>query len=312
MMRHFLKYTVVLLCAMVSMVAAFAFRGQRQPAPPYIRINLLGYLPDGPKTAVWCNSTDQILASFYITDVTTGKVMFKGNTGPAYGAYGPFAQSYRLIFSQFRTPGRYTLRAGEAISPEFTIGNDVYKGAADFCLRYMRQQRSGFNPFLKDSCHTHDGYTMYGPMPDSTHVDVSGGWHDASDYLQYATTSANATWHLLAAYRDFPQVFGDEHQANGLSGSNKRADVLDEAKWGLDWLLKMHPAQTGCSTNWAMTATMQVCASQKKILFTARGLSGRCISVQGSHRACSNTRTALRGSLLPPVNLQVRLHWAIK
>jgi endoglucanase len=78
-------------------------------------------------------------------------------------------------------------------------------------------------------------------MPDSTRIDASGGWHDASDYLQYVTTSANATWHLLAAFRDFPKVFGDGHQANGLPGKNNRADVLDEARWGLNWLLKMHP-----------------------------------------------------------------------
>src|SRR5690606_7448513 len=72
-------------------------------------------------------------------------------------------------------------------------------------------------------------------------IDAGGGWHDASDYLQYATTSANATFHMLAAYRDFPQVFGDQKQASGLDGKNGLADVLDEAKWGLDWLLKMHP-----------------------------------------------------------------------
>jgi peptidoglycan/xylan/chitin deacetylase (PgdA/CDA1 family) len=70
---------------------------------------------------------------------------------------------------------------------------------------------------------------------------VVGGWHDASDYLQYSSTSANATYHLLMAYRDFPTVFTDQKQANGLDGKNGMADVLDEAKWGLNWLLKMHP-----------------------------------------------------------------------
>ena len=159
----------------------------------------------------------------------------------SFGAYGPFSQTYRIDFSKFNKPGRYFLRAGKATSPVFEISEKVYHGTADFCLRYMRQQRSGFNPFLNDSCHTHDGYTMYGPMPDSTHVDVVGGWHDASDYLQYVTTSANATYHLLAAFRDFPNVFSDNHQANGLDGSNGQADVLDEATWGLRWLLKMHP-----------------------------------------------------------------------
>jgi peptidoglycan/xylan/chitin deacetylase (PgdA/CDA1 family) len=133
-----------------------------------------------------------------------------------------------------------------ATSPEFSIGENVYSGAADFCLRYMRQQRTGFNPYLKDSCHTQDGYVLYGKnagIKDSAHFDVVGGWHDASDYLQYSTTSANATWHLLAAYRDFPGAFRDNKQANGLDGKNGMADVLDEAKWGLDWLLKMHPSK---------------------------------------------------------------------
>ena len=108
----------------------------------------------------------------------------------------------------------------------------------------MRQQRTGFNPYLKDSCHTRDGYVLYGEkagIKDSTYIDVVGGWHDATDYLQYATTSANATYHLLMSYRDFPAVFTDEKLANGLDGKNGMADVLDEAKWGLDWLLKMHP-----------------------------------------------------------------------
>ncbi|MGB8194877.1 MAG: glycoside hydrolase family 9 protein, partial [Chitinophagaceae bacterium] len=207
----------------------------------YIRVNLLGYKPSSPKIAVWGGMRPHTIVNFQLVDVLTGKVVYNGKAGKPCGAYGPFAQTYRLDFSSFKNGGKYFLQAGETTSPEFLINEDVYKGAADFCLRYMRQQRSGFNPFLKDSCHTHDGYTMYGPMPDSTHINVSGGWHDASDYLQYSATSANATYHLLAAYRDFPNVFGDKHQSNGLAGYNDRADVLDEAKWGLDWLLKMHP-----------------------------------------------------------------------
>ncbi|HVY76326.1 MAG TPA: glycoside hydrolase family 9 protein, partial [Puia sp.] len=155
--------------------------------------------------------------------------------------YGPFQQTFRLNFTAFQTPGNYYLRCGKAVSPVFRIATAIYDGTPDFLLRYLRQQRSGFNPFLKDSCHTHDGYTIYGPMPDGTHIDVSGGWHDATDYLQYVTTSATATYHLLGAWRDFPEVFTDTHLANGLDGQDGIADVLDEARWGLNWLLKMHP-----------------------------------------------------------------------
>jgi len=207
----------------------------------WIRINQLGYLPEGVKVAVWCSKQNQEIKEFELVNARTNKVVYRGTAGKAFGAYGPFTQTYRLSFTSFTKSGRYYLRVNQARSPEFKIRKDVYRGTADFCLRYLRQQRSGFNPFLQDSCHTHDGYTLYGPMPDSTHVDVVGGWHDASDYLQYSTTSANATYHLLLAYRDFAPVFTDHHQANGLKGENKQADVLDEARWGLDWLLKMHP-----------------------------------------------------------------------
>jgi endoglucanase len=235
-----MKYILLLLAAGIVLTSHY----QRQEnAGTFIRVNLLGYKPAGTKVAVWGSMDVQTIAKFQLVDVLTGKIVFEGPAGKPFGNYGPFRQTYRLDFSAFNTNGKYLLQAGEGVSPEFTISEDVYRGAADFCLRYMRQQRSGFNPYLKDSCHTNDGYTMYGPMPDSTHIDVSGGWHDASDYLQYVTTSANATYHLLAAYRDFPSVFMDRHQANGLTGWNGKADVLDEAKWGLDWLLKMHPKE---------------------------------------------------------------------
>ncbi len=228
----------ILIFIVTALFFSFA---KKENEDQWIRINWLGYTPNGIKVAVWCSKDEAQISSFELVDSVSGKVVFTGKTGKSFGAYGPFTNTCRLNFSSFKKPGIFYLKAGKAISPSFKIDKDVYKGAADFCLFYLRQQRSGFNPFLKDSCHTHDGYTMYGPMPDSTHIDVVGGWHDASDYLQYSTTSANATWHLLAAYRDFPKVFADKKQANGLDGKNGIPDVLDEAKWGLDWLLKMHP-----------------------------------------------------------------------
>jgi peptidoglycan/xylan/chitin deacetylase (PgdA/CDA1 family) len=214
---------------------------QAQTTPACIRINQLGYTPAGTKIAVLGSKATVTLTAFELVNAATQQVVFKGKASASFGKYGPFEDSYRLDFSAFKTQGSYFLRAGSTVSPAFSIQGKVYDGTADFCLRYLRQQRSGFNPFLQDSCHTHDGYTLGAPVPDSTHIDVTGGWHDASDYLQYATTSANATYHLLAAGRDFPGVFADQQLTNGLNGKNQIPDVLDEAKWGLDWLLKMHP-----------------------------------------------------------------------
>jgi hypothetical protein len=230
----------------MAAIILFAFAAKQEETKSWIRINQLGYTPEGVKVAVWCSKGEKGIGNWRLAEAKTNEIVFTGKPGKAFGAYGPFKQTYRLNFSAFKKPGRYYLKAGGVKSPEFEIGDDVYKGAADFCLRYLRQQRSGFNPFLKDSCHTFDGYVLYGEkagIKDSTHIDVAGGWHDASDYLQYSSTSANATYHLLAAYRDFPDVFTDEKLANGLDGKNGMADVLDEAKWGLDWLLKMHPRE---------------------------------------------------------------------
>lgn len=228
----------------ITLLLVFYSFGQQGTVISWIRINQLGYTPAGIKQAVWCSKDSKPIQKFYLIDSASKKVMYDGNAEKPMGAYGPFAQTQRLDFSGFSFRGVYKLIADGAESPYFRIGDDVYKGAADFCLRYMRQQRTGFNPFLNDSCHTHDGYVLYGEkagIPDSTYIDVVGGWHDASDYLQYAGTSANAAYHLLMAYRDFPNVYTDTKQANGLDGKNGMADVLDEAKWGLDWLLKMHP-----------------------------------------------------------------------
>ena len=244
---RFLKttfFTISSIVAFFILLPSCSVKKAIDIPPSWIRINQLGYTPDGIKVAVWVSKSTQEIKDFTLYDAESNKEVFSSKINKNFGAYGPFKSSYRLDFSSYEGAGNYYLKAGNAQSPTFKINNDVYKGAADFVLRYMRQQRSLFNPFLQDSCHTNDGFTLYAEdagIPDSTHIDAGGGWHDASDYLQYATTSANATYHLLAAYRDFPGVFQDDKKANGLYGSNGVADVLDEAKWGLEWLLKMHP-----------------------------------------------------------------------
>jgi peptidoglycan/xylan/chitin deacetylase (PgdA/CDA1 family) len=213
-----------------------------------IRYNQLGYTCTSPKVLVLGSKQKSFQLKYYaLIDLATGKPLIQRSTATEkdFGAYGPFVHSYRINLSAVKKPGIYQLVVNDSIrSGTIRIGDDVYKGSADFCLRYMRQQRSGFNPFLNDSCHMFDGYVRYSNdamLPDSTHIDVVGGWHDASDYLQYSTTSANAAYHLLMAYRDYPKAFSDFKLANGLDGNNKVPDVLDEAVWGVQWLLKMFP-----------------------------------------------------------------------
>ncbi|MEO5999451.1 MAG: cellulase N-terminal Ig-like domain-containing protein, partial [Chitinophagaceae bacterium] len=128
----------------------------------WVRVNQLGYLPSGIKVAVFASKKNISEDEFQLLDAKTNIAVFTGSTGKQYGTYGPFTQSYRLTFTSFNTKGSYYIKCGTTSSPVFLIDENIYNGTADFALRYMRQQRSGFNPFLKDSCHTKDGYTVYG------------------------------------------------------------------------------------------------------------------------------------------------------
>jgi endoglucanase len=207
----------------------------------WIRINQIGYRNDDIKVAVLISKKTIDLKTFKIVDARSGEVVTSGNPVKTV-TLKPFISCYRLPFSSLRKNGVYKIIADKTVSPEFRIGEDVYDGTADFLLNYMRQQRSGFNPYIKDSCHTHDGYEIYGKPGDSVHINVAGGWHDAADYLQYVATSANATYQMLFAYSENPASFDDKFLPNGLAGKDGIADVLNESKWGLDWLIKMNPA----------------------------------------------------------------------
>ncbi|MGM9803991.1 MAG: glycoside hydrolase family 9 protein [Muribaculaceae bacterium] len=226
------KVTTILI---TMLAAATSWAGN------WIRTNQLGYLPQATKVAVLlCNDATQV-NTFQVIDAFTGKVVLNSNQVQATAPYGKMKSTYRLNFSQLTTPGTYYVQVGGTRSQVFPINGAVYNGTADYVLRYMRQQRCGYNPFLRDSCHQKDGYIVYHPTKTGEFLDVRGGWHDASDCLQYTTTTANAIYQMMFAYQQNPNAFADYHQANGEPGANGIPDIIDEIYWGMDWLNRMNP-----------------------------------------------------------------------
>jgi endoglucanase len=209
----------------------------------FIRVNQVGYHPDAPKTAVVCSLDSASVPSFVVRN-ERGRVVLGPKPAIAGGAYGPCKTTHRLDFSAVRGPGTYTIAAAGTTSRGFRIGPRVYAGGADTLLYYMRQQRSGWNPLFRDSVHRFDGNVIDDSGRVVKFARVSGGWADASDFLQYVTTSANAVYVMLAAYRDHPTAFADAFDARGLPGSNGIADALDEARHGLEWLRRMFPSDS--------------------------------------------------------------------
>lgn len=227
--------------AILSLAAVQAFAGS------WIRVNQIGYLPEATKVAVFMSDETAQIHGFELVDAFTGEVAFSSSDVRPTGVLGRMKTTCRLDFSGLKTSGAYYIKVlssgGETRSETFPVGAGVYDGAADFVLNYMRQQRCGWNPFFKDSCHRKDGIIVGHPDPrkDSTFLDVTGGWHDASDCLQYTTTSANAIYQMMFAYQSNPEAFSDNHLADGTPGRNGIPDIVDEIYWGLKWLDKMNP-----------------------------------------------------------------------
>ena len=210
-----------------------------------IRVNQVGYLPDAPKIAVACgldsSRVTRVTRTFVLRD-QRGRTVYGPRRVESTGAFGPCQRTWRLDFSEFRKPGRYRVAAFGTSSRELRIDAHAYDGGADTLLNYMREQRSGWNPVIGDFVHTHDGNVIDDSGHVVKYVNVSGGWADASDYLQYVTTSANATYMMLLAWRDHREAFADDFDWRGTPGTNGVPDVLDEARHGLNWLQRMFPS----------------------------------------------------------------------
>lgn len=209
----------------------------------HIRINQLGFVPDSPKSAIAFSATP-LPTDFRIVNTTTSAVVFKGQVRPLSGSWGEFDHHADLDFTSLTTQGTYLIEIGSARSSKFTINRTIDNQLPDDLLEFMRQQRCGYNPFVDAACHTFDGRTAFGPQPPGTYINVTGGWHDAGDQLKYLLTASNATAQMLLAFQLAPRDRADTDKFNtlGQPGGNGVPDILDEALWGLNWMLRLHPA----------------------------------------------------------------------
>ncbi len=155
-------------------------------------------------------------------------------------------------FSQVTVPGDYYVLDVEknVRSAVFRIGDDVYRDVLRHAVRTFFYQRAGF---AKEARYAGEGWadgaSHIGPLQDkncrlynrpadaSTERDLSGGWYDAGDYNKYTNWTAEYVIELLRAYDDTPAVFTDDFSIP--ESGNGIPDILDETKWGMDWLVRM-------------------------------------------------------------------------
>ena len=63
------KWIILLLLPVLSFV-------KNEEQQSWIRINQLGYTPDGVKSAVWCSKKQSVVSSWQLVAVATKQVMF--------------------------------------------------------------------------------------------------------------------------------------------------------------------------------------------------------------------------------------------
>ncbi|MDH5365430.1 MAG: glycoside hydrolase family 9 protein, partial [Cyclobacteriaceae bacterium] len=223
----------------VVLFCSFSFITKAQSSVE-IRVNLGGYPPDMPKKALIL-SNKALDKPVLLLKNANGKLLKKYNGIPNEKVWHPFSNYYTIDFSKFIEKGTYYFELlGEGIQSQ-TFKIDSYPRWQEDVVSFIRTQRCGFNPYTKEFCHQSDGLSFFGIRPDSTRIDATGGWHDAGDQLKYLITGSNTTARMLMTYQMSPDSFQDKVNARGLAGTNNLPDILDEAKWGLEWILKLHP-----------------------------------------------------------------------
>ncbi|MDX6251242.1 MAG: endoglucanase [Kribbellaceae bacterium] len=220
-----------------------------------VRVNQLGYLSDGPKRATVVTAATSPL-SWSLLD-SADQPVATGTTNP-YGADAMSGDNVQLVdFGAFRGSGQgYRLAVGTELSEPFDIGDNLYQPLRRDALAYFYNNRSGIPieaAYVGDAYARPAGHLGVAPNRGDTSVpcfpgtcsyslDVRGGWYDAGDHGKYVVNGALAAWQLLDLYERSANN-RDRGVADGTlripEAGNGDPDVLDEAKWEIDFLLRM-------------------------------------------------------------------------
>jgi hypothetical protein len=213
------------------LVGLYAFNLTQNKAI-YIRINQLGFLPNDFKTGIVFSNSELLYQKYSIINLDKNIAVYSKSIENYCGEFGNFKYHYFIDFSEIKEPGNYVVEISNKRSFRFKIGYEIYSFLVDSLLKFFKVQRCGpTSPILHKVCHLYDSPLIVGDQS-TMQVDVTGGWHDAGDYIKFLTTTGYATYLLLFAYEFDSQKFGFDRNKNGAP------DILEEARVGLDWLLR--------------------------------------------------------------------------
>ncbi len=137
--------------------------------------------------------------------------------------------------------GEYSVQCGEKYARHITVKKNPWKDVTTALIKGLYYQRCGceLKPehagrFTHPACHTAPASEWENK---SVKKLVTGGWHDAGDYGKYVGPGAVTVAHLLYTYILCPKGCSDE--LNIPESGNGVPDILNEARYELEWMLKM-------------------------------------------------------------------------
>ncbi|HMK72022.1 MAG TPA: glycoside hydrolase family 9 protein [Myxococcaceae bacterium] len=210
----------------------------REPPFAHLAASQVGYAPSMRKEF----TSPAPFQSFVVRDERSGEVVLRGG-GPARALdtdlVGATSRVFTGDFSALVREGRYrVVTDGGLLSHPFAVSGAVFDGPLRSLQRWFYYQRA----FTDVSAPYAEGPWTH---PSDAHLappGVRGGWHDAGDLSLYSAPLNAALFWLLLAFADFAPRSDDTdipESGNGVP------DLLDEARWGLAWLLSVQEASGG-------------------------------------------------------------------
>ncbi len=248
---------------LLLVLTVIASHGAPETIQPLIRINQIGYVPEGNKVAVLADpqvGPDAELeftpgSTYQVRHWSNDAIAFEGtpvpwNNGATHEQSGD--RGWWFDFSGLTDTGSYYIwDVDNAVgSYRFEIAHDVYDDILRVASKSYFYQRLAFEKTAEFAGEAWaDGPAFIGPgqdtecrsvydrnNPDSAR-DLRGGWMDAGDYNKYVTFAESPVHQLLTAYRERPEAFGDSNRIP--ESGNGLPDILDEVHFEMQWLSRM-------------------------------------------------------------------------
>ena len=192
-------------------------------APGRIAFSTSGYAARASKSAL---ASDLGAREFTVFRVDSSGREHAALTAPVTRVSTRLGNFQELDFSSIRQPGRYVIQAGAHRTQPFAIGDAAWRSTVLKTINFFFAERCGYAvPGYHDVEHR-DWLATHGDRQ----IVMNGGWHDAGDFSQGLVNTGEATYAMFALAEQL-QRRGDDPELLRL--------LLDEARWGLDWVLKV-------------------------------------------------------------------------